>query len=108
MVVIGAQMAAADLPATFRGRRLYVSAVLKLVVSPVLAGVLLLPFHLDPMSYTALVVLAGVPTAGVTSMFAQQFGRDTDNAAQSITLSTLLSIITLPVVAVLAQRAAGL
>ena len=108
MVVIGAQMAAADLPATFRGRRLYVSAALKLVVSPVLAGVLLLPFHLDPMSYTALVVLAGVPTAGVTSIFAQQFGLDTDSAAQSITLSTLLSIITLPVVAVLAQRAAGL
>ena len=105
---LNAQMAAADLPATFRGRRLYVSAALKLVVSPVLAGVLLLPFHLDPMSYTALVVLAGVPTAGVTSMFAQQFGRDTDSAAQSITLSTLLSVITLPVVAVLARRAAGL
>ena len=36
-------------------------------------------------------------------MFSQQFGRDTKSAAQLITLSTILSIVTLPLFAVLAE-----
>ncbi len=108
MLVIGAQMAAADLPATFRNTRLYLGAVIKLVVAPILTALILLPFHLNPISFVAVVILSGVPTAGVTAMFAEQFDRDTESAAQIVTLSTLLSIITLPVVAVVAERIAGL
>lgn len=108
MVVIGAQMAAADLPATFRNTRLYTSAVLRLVVAPILTILLLLPFKLEAVSFVSVVILAGVPTAGVTAMFAEQFDRDKDGAAQVVTLSTLLSILTLPVVAVAAECIAGL
>lgn len=108
MVVIGAQMAFADLPATFRNLRLYESALFKLLITPILTALLLLPFGLSPVVYVAVVILAGVPTAGVTSMFAEQFNRDADSAAQVITLSTLLSILTLPLVAVVAERIVGM
>ena len=53
--------------------------------------------------YCALVLLSATPVAGMTSLFAQQFGRETAPAAESITLSTLLSILTLPLFAVLAR-----
>jgi len=103
MVVIGAQMASADLPATFRNARLYASAAVKLAALPALTALVLFPFHLPRLLFCATVILAGTPTAGVTAMFAEQFDRSRETAAQTITLSTLLSILTLPVTAVAAD-----
>lgn len=107
MVVIGGQMASANLAETFRRRSLYAASAFKLVVIPVLTAALLLPLKLEPLMYCTLVILSGCPTAGVTGIFAQQFRQDTSSAAQLITLSTLLSIITLPVLAVIVQALAA-
>lgn len=107
MVVIGGQMAAADLPATFRNRKLYWAAALKLIVIPLLSLLLLLPFRSDGMLFLTLAILAGCPTAGATSMFAQLFQKDTATAAQLVTLSTLLSVVTLPLMALIARQFAG-
>ncbi|NCE63935.1 AEC family transporter [Pseudoflavonifractor sp. 524-17] len=108
MLLIGAQMAAADLPATFRSRSLYGCAAYKLLAAPAATALLLLPFGLSPMLFACCVILAGTPTAGVTAMFAERFNRGKETAAQAITLATLLSILTLPLTAVAAQRIAGL
>ena len=107
MVIIGAQMASANLPATFRDTRLYCTALLKLVAQPLLIAALLLPFGLEPAMYITMVVLAATPTAGLTSMLSQQYGRDTTAAAQLVTLTTLCCMITLPCCAALAGLAVG-
>lgn len=103
MVVIGGQMAEADLPMVFRDKKLYLASALKLVAAPLLAMAVLLPFRLDWTVFTATVILTGCPTAGITSLFAQSMGKDTAMAARQVTLSTLLCIITLPLIAALAQ-----
>ncbi len=102
MVVIGAQMAWADLPATFRNPLLYEGAILKLAVIPLITALAMLPLGLNPMLYSTIVILSAAPTAGVTSMFAVRFGRDTESSAQMVTLTTLLSIVTLPIFGALA------
>ena len=103
MLIIGGQMAHTDLPAVFRDKTLYAASAMKLAGLPVLTALALLPFRLDPVVYTALVILSGCPTAGVTSLFSQNMGKDAGLAARQITLSTLLCIVTLPLAAVLAQ-----
>lgn len=107
MVVIGGQMASANLVATFTQPKLYAAAGLKLVAAPVITALVLLPLGLSPLLYCACVVIAATPTAGATSIFAQRFGRDTATAAQLVALSTILSILTLPVFAVAAQAIAA-
>ena len=107
MIIIGAQMAFADLPATFRDRNLYQAGLLKLVVFPLLTAAVLLPLGLDPVMYITMVILAGTPSAGITSMFAQQFGRDTEVAAQLVTLTTLCCLVTLPCCAALSVLIIG-
>ena len=57
--------------------------------------------------WTALVLLAGVPTASITAMFAQRYGQDVATSAQLVTVSTLLSILTLPCCGVLAALLSG-
>lgn len=107
MVVIGGQMAGADLTAVFSSKKLYLVSAVKLLGVPLLTGLVLLPFHIDPMIYVAAVILAGCPTAGATSLFAQSMGKDAALAARQVTLSTLLCLATLPVCAVLAQTLSG-
>ena len=70
-------------------------------------ALVLLPLRLDPVMYTTLVILAATPTAGYTSIFAQQYRRDAGTAAQLVTLTTLCCILTLPCFAVLAGMWSG-
>ena len=107
MVIIGGQMAQTNFGAAFRDKALYLLSALKLLGIPLLTALVLLPFHLDPVAFTALVILSACPTAGATSLFSQSMGGDTDLAARQITLSTLLCVVTLPLMAVLAQTLAG-
>jgi predicted permease len=103
MVVIGAQMADADILGLFREKSLYLAALLKLVVFPGALALLLLPLSLPPIVYATVVLLCATPTAAITSMFAQMFGRDTECSSRVVSLTTLCSIVTLPVFAVLVR-----
>ncbi|HIT32454.1 MAG TPA: AEC family transporter [Candidatus Enterenecus stercoripullorum] len=107
MVVIGAQMAAVDLPALVGDRRLYQVCALKLLVIPAVTMLALLPFHVDGTVFITLAILSGCPVAGATSLFSQAMGKDTGLAARLVSLSTLLCIFTLPLVAVVAGQVAG-
>lgn len=106
MVVIGAQMARADLGSIFRDGKFYRVSALKLLLVPLLTAVVMLPLRSHRLLYMAAVILSGTPTAGVTSMFAERFGRSPERTAQLVSFSTLLSIFTLPVIAVLAETIA--
>lgn len=107
MVIIGAQMAAADWRSVLRNRSILMASLLKLVAMPLLTALILYPIHPEPDLYCTLVLLAGVPTASITAMFAQKYGQDVSTGAQLVTVTTLLSILTLPCVGVLAAILSG-
>ncbi len=103
MIVIGAQLSRANLLELFKTPLLYAASAVKLLFLPALTAVLLLPLHLDPTLYTAVVILTGTPAAGFTSIFAQEYHRDVTRSAQLVSLSTLLSALTLPLAALFAE-----
>lgn len=103
MIIIGFQIGVSDLGSIFRRPVLLVASALKLMLLPALAILVLLPLRLDPVVFCVMVILSATPPAGSVSLFAQQFGRDTDSAAQFVTLATLLSMLTLPLWALAAR-----
>lgn len=103
MVIIGGQMAAVDLKSLFKDTRLYATALIKLLVMPLVSLVVLLPFGLEPVVLIAVTILAGCPTAGATSLMCETMGKDSSLGAPMVTLSTIFSVITLPVVAAVAR-----
>lgn len=103
MVIIGVQMSAVDIPKLFRDTRLYGVTAIKLLLIPAFVMLVLLPFRLDPVMYIAVVILAGCPVAGATSLMCQIAGRDTSYGAKLVTFSTIISVVTLPVVAAVAK-----
>lgn len=112
MFVIGAQMADADILKVLRIKELYAASAAKLIAFPL--GSLLVLFvmglfvEVPPLVFSSVVILSATSCAGVTAMFAEQYNRDAVTGARLVTLTTLLSIITLPVFAVIAQQLAGI
>lgn len=106
MLIIGGQMAAVDLKSILKDTRLYVSALLKLLILPLITMLVLLPLGLEPIIVVAVTILAACPTAGATSIMSEMMGKDASLAARLVTLSTLFCVITLPVVAAIARMLA--
>ncbi len=103
MLVIGAQLSRADLGKIFSQPIFYVASAVKQILVPVITALVLLPFGLDKTFYIAIVILFATPAAGFTSIFAERYGRNVGYAAQFVSLSTLLSVLTLPLAAVMAE-----
>lgn len=78
-----------------RGATIIFSSLVKLVALPVLVLLLCQLFELDPLYTIAAVVCAAVPTAKTTFMLASQYGQPEDPVADTISVTTLVSTLTL-------------
>ena len=105
MIVIGYYLAGSRLAAALRMKMLVLSAVLRLLGVPLLLVAALYPFRhvFDRTMMLATVTAASAPVAAMVSMFAAKFDRDVDASVGIVSGTTLLSILTMPVVIALAM-----
>ena len=105
MIVIGYALAGAEFGKVVRTGAVYVATLVRLVICPLLVIAALYPFRhaLDRNMMLALTIAASAPVAAMVSMFAQKFGRDVDVSVAVVSGTTLLSILTMPVVIALAM-----
>ena len=100
MIVIGYYLAGAKLGKVAGMFAVYVAAFVRLVGYPLAMIALLYPFrhHLDRNMMLATVIAASAPVAAMVSMFAAKFSRDVDVSVGVVSGTTLVSILTMPVV----------
>lgn len=103
MLIIGCQLAHADLRKLLHDRWNWASAALRLVVLPLLGLLALRLIGLQGDVLVATVVCAAAPPAAVVAMLAESCGRDPVLASGVVSFQTLLSIATMPVVVSIAQ-----
>lgn len=103
MIILGMRFAVAPVKDLFTDWKAYISSLIKILIFPLLVYVILLPFDMDQMMRTALVILSGMPSASINLNLAELYGADQKTAANNILLSTLLCIITIPVLMLLFQ-----
>ena len=73
--------------------------LLKLVLYPLLAYLLMLPFNLDPLVRTVGLMVAAMPSMVSTPLFVEKIrGGDSDFAVTGVFVTTLLSIVTIPLI----------
>jgi predicted permease len=104
MIVIGSYISRVNLKELFNDADLYLQSFMRLLVIPLATFALLLPFHGDKIVVSSVLLLCCAPTAAMTAMFASQFAGDAKLASKSVALSTLFSMLTMPVMSILAQR----
>ena len=98
MMLIGAILSDVE-PREMLNKDAIVYSFYRLLLIPLLVGILLWKLPLDELSIKVSVLLTAMPAASTTVMLAEKYGRDYKFASELIMTSTLLSLITIPIVA---------
>lgn len=98
MLVIGIALANVPVGRVFSNWRLYVINLVKLLGLPLLAYALLHRVVTNPLILGITVVIAAMPVATMSTLLATKYNADEELAASGVFLSTLLSLVTIPVV----------
>ena len=103
MLVIGYYLSKLDLVKSVIDKRIYFPLFLRLVVCPAICILLLWLVKMDSEVAVPLIVAAACPVAATTTMFSVKFNRDVDLSVKLVSVTTLFSILTLPLCVALAQ-----
>ncbi len=105
MLVIGTRLADINFKGIFKDKYMYPFVILRLLVLPAIIWGILKLFSLlglvDSTAMSVMVILASTPAAALTTMFAELYDGDSPYAGKLVALTTMLSVITMPIVALL-------
>ena len=106
MMLVGMRLADMKLRGAFSDTRFFLSIGLRLIVFPIIAwlvmkGVALIGLYSDVTAMSVVLICAATPAATATSMFAEKFSGDAVTAGKLVSVSTILSVVTMPLVALL-------
>ena len=105
MLVIGLRLADMSFKGMIKDKYMYLFLALRHVALPLLALGLIklvnLMIPIDDVVQMVIVILAAVPAATSATMFAEKFDCDSVYVSRLVTVSTLLSIITIPLLLLL-------
>ena len=102
MLIIGFYLSRAKLKDAFSDVGTYIAMSLRLVIIPVIVTFIMALLKLDKTMMIAFVIACSAPTAASTTMFAAKFNRDVELSVGVVAASTILSIITMPLIVSLA------
>jgi len=108
MMLVGMLLADMKLKGAFKDINFFISLALKLILFPVIAwlfikGADISGIYSDATCAIVVLVCAATPSAAATSMFAEKFDGDSVTASKFVSISTILSLITIPLVSLLLQ-----
>lgn len=103
MIILGAYIAKCDVKSLFTAPRLYAISSLRLIILPLITLLILIVVPIEDTTILMTVMIAcSAPSAVNTMMFSLQFSNDGSHGAKIVSLTSLLSIITLPLILSLA------
>ena len=98
MIYIGSLLAAANVREIFKDKVVYIFSFFTLIIMPIITKAICHTF-MSGMALSVLVVLMATPAAAALPSFADQYGADEKRASQYTFVSTIFSVLTLPLVA---------
>ena len=101
MLVLGMRLASIDLKSVFLDKKLYFSTLIKQFAMPLVALLLVAFMPIDASLKACIYILAACPTASVVLAFAEMLESGQKSASGAILLSTILSIVSLPIMVLL-------
>ena len=98
MIILGSYLAGLNFKEVIKSGGIYAVSFLRLLVFPLLSLGICMLLKLDEGVAQAIMISSACPTAAVTTLFAVRFKMDAGYSAQIVSVTTLLSIITIPLV----------
>lgn len=106
MIVVGYYLAETNLLNALKDKVSYLCAGIRLILFPLLALGIMYVCGVRGAMLISMVIALSAPVAAMTTMFSEKFGADTILSVQLVSLSTLFSMITMPVIVALTQMIA--
>lgn len=101
MIVVGATLVGMDAKEVFGNWSIYMVSAVRLVIVPLIVWVVLNRFVSNPLLIGIPVLVTAMPVAVNTVLLADEYDANPRLASQVVFLSTLLSIVTIPLVVLL-------
>lgn len=98
MIILGIYLAQMRLRDFFTDRAVYLCALMRLIVIPLATAAVLALIPGNEMLKMSVLIVAATPVGSNVAIFAQMEGLDHTQAVKDICLSTVLCIVTIPVV----------
>lgn len=98
MIIIGASLGSQKMSEVFGDWRAYAFAPVRLLVAPVLVWAALRLFITDTVLLGTMTVLAAMPVASFATMLSIQYGGNERIASRTVFVTTVLSVVTIPIV----------
>lgn len=98
MLLMGASLAKIPLNRVFSDVRVYIFTVIKTILIPVISWIIIKTFIKDQFIAFVTLIMIAMPVANNSVMFAIEYDRDEEIAAKNVFISTVFSIISIPVV----------
>ena len=98
MIILGTYLAQMKLRELFTDRMVYLCAVMRLIVIPLATAAVLALIPGNEMLKMSVLIVAATPVGSNVAIFAQMEEMDYTQAVKDICLSTLLCIVTIPLV----------
>ncbi|MCR2032614.1 AEC family transporter [Anaerofustis stercorihominis] len=97
MMLIGSSLATMPVKEIFKEYKLYPYTLIKQIIIPLLALILLKPILTDPLILGITVVVLAMPVGNISNIFANRFDGNYQLASKSIFITTICSFITIPI-----------
>ena len=101
MIIMGSYLTSVDLKKALTGASIYIVTLLRLVIFPLSAILILRLFGADDAIAKSLLISAACPTAAVSALLATKYRLDAVYATEIVSVTTILSIITIPLILLL-------
>ncbi len=101
MLILGAFLVKVDVLKAFKNIDLYIVCFLRLLLIPVLSILTIALLKIEPTIAKTVLICAACPVATVTSLFASKYELDSVFASETVAISTIVSIITIPLIIIL-------
>lgn len=112
MIVTGIYLARTNVKEAIKNIRIFLVSGLRLIVVPLIMLVLFVFIKADSDVFKSLLVAnmiaTACPTASSTLMMSRMFDRNAEYASMIITISTLFSILTIPIIMMVFDRVSGI
>ena len=100
MIVIGTFLAPLPFFEMLSDTRIWIISSIRLLAIPAVVFLLISPFVHDPLLLGIPVLLAAMPVAANTVLLSEEYGVNAELASKGVFISTLLSLVTIPLISI--------
>ncbi len=98
MMVIGISLSAISLRELFLDGKLLIYSAVKLLAIPIIGTLVIRQFITNELLVAVCMIMLATPVASMAVMLAGQYDRNVELASKGVAITTILSVITIPVV----------